>query len=128
MKKILNLLMTAIASVSMTAQNSQDFASKFMQQCDEDTAVQCITVSPKMMEKLTKQADANHNESMAQAIQKLKSARIVTASVHGDEYYRKAEELLEKNRSGSAGTRISATAAPTARSTSARPEAATPSN
>lgn len=98
MKKILSLLMTAIASVSMTAQNSQDFASKFMQQCDEDTAVQCITVSPKMMEKLTKQADANRNENMAQAIQKLKSARIVTASVHGDEYYRKAEELLEKNR------------------------------
>ena len=99
MKKITSLLITITMHVTMCfAQAGQDFASKFMQQCNEDTAVQCITVSPKMMEKLTKQAGANHNETIAQAIQKLKSARIVTASTNGNEYFHMAEELLKKNR------------------------------
>lgn len=99
MKRTTSLIMTMIVSAAMAfAQNGQDFASKFMQKCGEDTTVQCITVSPKMMERLTKQADAEHNISMAQAIQKLKSARIVTISARGGEYFDMAEELLKKNR------------------------------
>lgn len=84
-------------SVAVMAQGGQDFASKFMEQCDVDTAVQCVTVSPKMMEQLTRQADADHDGHMAQAIQKLKSARIITTSVNGSDYYRRAEDLLKKN-------------------------------
>lgn len=79
------------------AQSSQDFASKFMEMCDVDTAVQCITVSPKMMEQLTKYPDSERDEHLMQAIQKLKSARIVTTSVRGEDYYHKAEALLKKN-------------------------------
>lgn len=97
MKKITSLLITAMISVAAFAQGGQDFASKFMQQCDEDTAVHCVTISPAMMEKLTKQADAGRNTNIAQAIQKLKSARIVTASTRGKEYFNRAEELLKKN-------------------------------
>ncbi len=91
--------MVALMATVMTvmAQGGQDFASKFMERCDGDTAVQCITVSPKMMEQLTKQADASRNERMAQAIEKLKSARIVTSSVHGEGYYHMAEDLLKHN-------------------------------
>lgn len=92
---IIAILLTAIGGAS--AQRGQDFASRFMQQCDGDTAVQCITVSPKMMEQLTKQADTSHNENMAQAIEKLKSARIVTASTQGEDYYQIAENLLKRN-------------------------------
>lgn len=88
------MLMVAMAA---TAQRGQDFASRFMRQCDGDTAVHCVTVSPKMMEQLTKQADAVRNEHMAQAIEKLKSARIITASTHGEGYYQIAEELLKRN-------------------------------
>lgn len=79
------------------AQRGQDFASRYMQLCEGDTAVHCVTVSPKMMEQLTKQADASHNEHIAEAIEKLKSARIVTASVHGEGYYQVAEDLLKRN-------------------------------
>lgn len=82
---------------AVCAQSAQDFASKFIDRCDIDTAVQCVTVSPRMMEQLTKEADAKHNDSMAKAIQKLKSARIVTASARAADYYRQAEELLKKN-------------------------------
>lgn len=86
-----------LIAVVVLAQQGQDFASKFMQRCKDDTAVHCVTISPKMMEQLTKQADAKRNEHIAQAIEKLKSARIVTTSTHGVGYYELAKELLTRN-------------------------------
>lgn len=97
MKRALSLIAGMMMCAAAAAQSAQDFASKFIDQCDIDTAVQCITVSPRMMEQLTKEAGAKHNDNMAKAIQKLKSARIVTASARGEEYYNRAEELLKKN-------------------------------
>lgn len=98
MRRVLCILVALMATtVAALAQGGQDFASKFMERCEDDTAVHCVTVSPKMMEQLTKQADASRKELMAQAIEKLKSARIVTASVHGEGYYRIAEDLLKRN-------------------------------
>lgn len=98
MKRLVCILAAFMASAMVAmAQGAQDFASKFMERCEDDTAVHCVTVSPKMMEQLTKQADASRNERMAQAIEKLKSARIVTSSVHGEGYYHIAEDLLKRN-------------------------------
>lgn len=98
MRRTLGILAMLFAAVTIVkAQGKQDFASKFMERCEDDTAVHCITVSPKMMEQLTKQADASRNERMVQAIEKLKSARIVTSSVHGEGYYHVAEDLLKRN-------------------------------
>ncbi len=91
------LVAALMAMVAASAQTTQDFASKFMEKCPDDTAVSCVTISPKMMEQLTKQPDAARNEHIAEAIQKLKSARIVTASVRADDYYAAAEELLKDN-------------------------------
>lgn len=96
MRRALCFIALLMAAAGL-AQPAQDFASKFMEECDNDTAVHCITISPKMMEQLTKQPDASRNEHIAQAIQKLKSARIITASVHEDNYYQLAEELLKRN-------------------------------
>ena len=97
MKRAVCLIIIAMMTATIYAQGVQDFASKFVQQHDTDTAVQCITVSPKMMEQLTKKAGAGGKDSMAQAIQKLKSARIVTTSTQSESYYRQAEELLRQN-------------------------------
>lgn len=97
MRRAASFIIALLACVAAAAQTSVDFASKFMDRCADDTAVQCITISPKMMEQLTKQPDAARNEHMAQAIQKLKSARIVTASTRGDDYYAVAEGLLKDN-------------------------------
>lgn len=84
-----------LAVIAATAQRSQDFASKFMSLCDDDSTVQCVTISPKMMEQLVSQtAGEERNEAMLQAIAKLKSARIVSA---GEGYYDRAVELLQKN-------------------------------
>lgn len=91
--------MLAVMAVALVAaaQASQDFASRFMETCADDTAVHCITVSPKMMEQLAKQPERDRNEHLAQAIQKLKSARIVTASTRCESYYQKAEDILKRN-------------------------------
>lgn len=90
-------MLCMLATVGVMAQRGQDFALRFMQQCKGDTALHCVTVSPKMMEQLVKKADTGHNEHIAQAIEKLKSARIITTYVHGEGYYQMAESLLQKN-------------------------------
>lgn len=96
MKRLLILLVTLSCCLVSNAQKEKDFASKFMEQFEYDTAVNCITVSPKMMEQLTKN-DLGKREHLAEAIQKLKSARIITATQDGEHYYQIAEELLKKN-------------------------------
>jgi hypothetical protein len=83
-----------IASVAGYAQRSQDFASRFVKIHQADTTIQCVTVSPKMMEQIAKSQDESRNAAIRQAIGKLKSARIVTAS---NCYYDSAEELLKQN-------------------------------
>lgn len=95
MRRLVSLLVIAAFALVAAA---QDFASKFMESCDGDTAVHCITVSPKMMEQLTRHADASHKEHIAQAIEKLKSARIVSTSHHSLSYYKKAKGILMRNQ------------------------------
>ena len=97
MKRVLCLLMIAIVSVTVVAQRGQDFASRFVQQCNEDTTLKCVTVSPKMMEQLVNMGGDNRNDTLMTAIAKLKSARIVQAETNGEHYYQKAEALLKKN-------------------------------
>lgn len=83
--------------MAAAAQRGLDFASKFMQQCKDDSMVQCVTVSPTMMEQLTRQGEESRGDNIQQAIQKLKSARIITISDKNEDYYEKAESLLKKN-------------------------------
>ena len=97
MRRALCLLTIMLAVVTAQAQRGQDFASKFMLMHQNDTAVQCVTVSPKMMEQLLKSPAENRNGHIMQAIAKLKSARIVKANQHSDDYYLKAENLLKRN-------------------------------
>lgn len=98
MKRVLCLLVIIIMALpGAMAQRGQDFASRFVQQCGEDTTVKCITVSPKMMEQLVTMGGENRNDTLMQAMAKLRSARIVQADTNGDYYYQKAEALLKKN-------------------------------
>lgn len=96
MKRVLFLMLFVCATVVTYAQGSQDFASKYMQICKDDTAVHCITVSPKMMIQMLKN-NTHHNDEMKPLIKKLKSARIITTSHHGEGYYQIAENLVKKN-------------------------------
>lgn len=89
------LLMALMGTTGLHAQTSPDFAQKFMTLCKKDSTVNCITISPKMMEQLVKQQADGRPENITQAIAKLKSARIVNTTA---EHYQKAEGLLLKNK------------------------------
>ena len=96
MKRAACLIAAAMICSLAMAQRAVDFASKFMDSCKGDTAIHCVTIGPKMMEQLTKHHDENRNELIAQAIQKLRTARIIMASTSSDAYYEKAQKLLQK--------------------------------
>lgn len=45
MRRLLCIVAAIVATATMAmAQGGQDFASKFMERCEDDTAVHCITV------------------------------------------------------------------------------------
>lgn len=94
MKRVLCLLTLFVAALTVSAQRTQDFAMKFVSQHKADSTIECVTVSPKMMEQLVQQQVEGRSENIMQAIAKLKSMRIVSAKA---EYYEMAEQLLKKN-------------------------------
>ncbi len=94
MRRASLLLMAMLMQAAAWAQNSPDFAEKFLSLYKEDSLVKCITVSPKMMGLMLKQDTDDRPEQLMQAIAKLKSMRIVSAPDH---YYQQAEDLLVKN-------------------------------
>ena len=66
MRKVMAILICALGCLAGRAQGVQDFASRLMERCADDTAIYCITISPKMMEQLAmKQADDRKEEMMA---------------------------------------------------------------
>lgn len=95
--RIVCLLAVLSLSLAGFSQKALDFASKFMQRYESDTTLHCVTVSPKMIESLVRNHEAAKGEQFAEAIQKLKSVRIVSAKSHGEKYYEKAESLLKEN-------------------------------
>jgi hypothetical protein len=99
MRRVLCFLIILVVSVALYAQGGQDFASRFMQKCKEDTSVHCVTVSPKMMGQMLKTHNNVQDENITRVISKLKSARIITVNHHGEEYYQIAAELMDKNKS-----------------------------
>ncbi len=69
---------------------------------EEDSDMQCLTVSPKMMEKLmdvmAEPGGERDEEVPEYLLSKLKSARIITATRQSKKLFRKAEHLMEKNK------------------------------
>lgn len=82
-----------LLSVVMAA---QDFASRFMEEYKGDKNLTCISVSPKMMEEMLK-ADTEKDESMLDIISSLKSMQMLSSSVDGTGYYKKAVGILNRN-------------------------------
>lgn len=97
MRRVLCLLILTMTVALVHAQRGQDFASKYVGLCKNDSTMLCITVSPKMMEQLMKTGDNDSNENLMDALAKLKSVRIITASENSKDYYERAVQLLKKN-------------------------------
>ncbi len=95
MKRALLLCCMAWIAVSLSA---QDFASRFMNEHQEDSNLTCITISPKMMEEIMNMNnEAERNDEILEIISNLKSMQMLTANVKGQKYYEDALEIVEKN-------------------------------
>jgi len=91
MKKLLLLVCLCIVSISLVA---QDFTTRFMQSHKMDNNLKCVTISPKMMEKVM---NLNMDDGMMKMISDLKSMQMVTAKIHVKRYYHEAVALAKKN-------------------------------
>ena len=76
---------------------AQDFASKFMAEYKSDVQLNCISVSPRMMEEVLKVNVENDGDKILDIISKLKSMQMISSEKEGSKYYKKALNILEKN-------------------------------
>jgi len=97
MRRALCLLTLIVCCALAHAQGSLDFASKYMQQCEGDSTLQCITVGPKMMEQIIKGTVPQRHEDLMPLLEKLKSAQIVTALEEPEAHYNQAEALIKQH-------------------------------
>lgn len=95
MTKRIVLLWVMVACISSFLR-AQDFVGRFMKHRMSDSNLECISISPKMIEEvLDVKADANND--LLDVISELKSVQILSANVEGKSYYREAENLLIEN-------------------------------
>lgn len=76
---------------------AQDFAQHFVSSCNDDTTISCITISPKMFEEIRIRQGLVKDESMREAINDIKSVRIVEARRHCKKHFNKASSQLSRN-------------------------------
>ena len=77
MRRVLCLLTLVMTVTLVHAQRGQDFASKYIGLCKGDSSIQCVTVSPKMVEQLLKSGDYDNNESIKEALRLAGINRVV---------------------------------------------------
>lgn len=77
---------------------TQDFASRFRSEHEGDSALICVTISPKMMHDILN-SSAEKDESMMEIIADLKSMQMCVANENGQLYYDSAMDVCEKNSS-----------------------------
>ena len=76
---------------------AQDVASKFMAENKTDVRLNCISVSPRLMEEVLKVNVENDGDKILDIISKLKSMQMISSEKEGSKYYKKALSILEKN-------------------------------
>lgn len=94
MKKTLLSILLLLSSVGVF---SQDFASSFLEGRSEDDNLECVSVSPKMIQQVLKIETDDQNDEILKIISNLKSMQILTADTGGKEYYSEALNIFRKN-------------------------------
>jgi len=90
-----------IAVATLSAQQGQDFARRFLSLYGEKYELSCHTISPQMMERILQLDDVENNEQTQQFIAQLKSIRILNSEASEDvsrDLYDKAEALAHRNK------------------------------
>lgn len=99
MKHWVLTLLLAAASLSLSAQGEEDFASRYMKLYAEGTSLTCSTVSPQMMARVMNVAEADNDPHLRQVLSQMKSLRVVRSgkSEESGPLYEKALSLLHHN-------------------------------
>ena len=94
---ILLTLMLSLASLAALAQGEEDFAASYMRHNAADHKLECITVSPEMMGRISLlPADSVQQDSLQRVLSQVKSIRIVNGVADAttlEILYEKAELL-----------------------------------
>ncbi len=99
MRHWLATLFVFLTALNVQAQMEEDFASRFMALHAEKHALECITVSPLMMERMLKLPSVEEDGQTKKVLSQLKSIRMVVNKTAADatECYNKAAELAKRN-------------------------------
>lgn len=95
MRVLLTVLMVMFVTVTTWA---QDFASRYMSENAGDTTLVRISISPRMMEEIMEKGiQEKDTVGIADMISRLKSMQIVYSDKQGRGYFKKAEDMAERN-------------------------------
>ena len=99
MKHLLCLLLAAFFSLAAFAQKEQDFASRYMDLYGEKDGLECITVSPLMMQQLMRPTFIGENKDLKEVLSQIKSIQMLKcqSSQESPSLYKKAIKLVEEN-------------------------------
>lgn len=100
MKQLLaQLALLALAACPVSAQTTQDFAARFMNEHADSQELNCVTIGPKMLARmLSINTDDQNGQRIKTLLNNVKSFRLITAGEQGSEYRKDALELLAKNK------------------------------
>lgn len=94
MRILLVLILFALPTVAHT----QDFASRFRKEHQGDSALVCVTISPKMMHDIMNDS-TQKDEGMMEIIADLKSMQMCVSNENGQAYYDSALDVFDNNSS-----------------------------
>lgn len=99
MKRFYFFLLCSLLLLPVTAQNEQDFASRFMELYAKGTTMQCKTVSPSMMERILNLPMVEENKQTQEVLSQLKSIRVISHqdTTETDNLYTWAVGLAKQN-------------------------------
>lgn len=93
-----SLLMFVFILLAGITTKAQDFATRYMAENAQDSTLNCISVSPKMMEEILHSGiEKDDSNGIADIISKLKSMQIITADKRSRIHFKQAEDMAQKN-------------------------------
>ncbi len=97
MKQFVVTLALAFACVGLSAQEEQDFASRYMALYADSANLECNTISPAMINRMMLLGEGGH-EGLSEVLASLKSIRVITPAdtAAADSLYEKAALLVKR--------------------------------
>lgn len=90
-------LLTSLLLVASTGAVAQDFVTRYIDECGNDSTEKHVIVSPKMMEMASENEMLQNDEDIRIILAHLKSLQMLKGDNLSDERFTKAEDMLERH-------------------------------